>query len=188
MNEKQKRAIEFAKNAYGEIRRKGDGTLLLLHGMEAMEIAETLTSDPDVLIATMLHDVVEDTDTTMDAILEEFGERVVELISADTENKRRDLPPSESWILRKQDTIDFLKATKDTDAKILVLGDKLSNIRSFAKLKRDEGDDMWLHFNQKDPEKHHWYYREIASCLTCFATTEAFKEYDNLIKYVFDEE
>lgn len=188
MQQELKDAIEFATVAYGDVRRKGDGTLLMLHGMEAMEIAQTITDDLDVLIATMLHDVVEDTTTGMDAIRARFGDRVAELVGSDTEDKRTHMSPKDSWILRKQDTIDYLNQTTDRDAKILVLGDKLSNMRSFARLKIGEGDKMWDIFNQKDPEKHHWYYREIAKTLSEFKDTKAYQEYDKLIKFVFNEE
>lgn len=180
-------AIAFAKNAYGDRMRKAENALLVLHAMEAAEIAETITDDEPTIIATVLHDVVEDTDITMEEIREHFGDRVAEIVAADTEDKRPNMSSSQSWILRKQDTIDFLNTTNDISAKILILGDKLSNMRSFYRLKQKRGKDMWSSFNQRDPKMHNWYYRSIANALDCLSHTQAWIEFDRLIQEVFDE-
>lgn len=181
------KSISFANKAYGNISRKGDGEPLILHAMEAAEIVATITSDRMVMVAAVLHDTVEDCGATIDEIKEQFGERVAELVGADTEDKRPELPPDQSWLLRKQDTINMLKTTKDRDVKILVLGDKLSNMRSMYRLCVTEGDKMWEHFNQKDPQKHYWYYKSISEALIELKDTTAWQEYDRLVELVFNK-
>lgn len=181
------KAMHFAIDAHKGERRKGDGEPFVLHAMEAASIVATLTKDETVIAAAVLHDTVEDSDVTLDTIHAEFGGRVAELVAAETENKRRDIPADISWKIRKEEAIEVLKNTNDTDVKMIFLGDKLSNMRSFYNLKQRLGDKMWERFNQKNSEEHHWYYRTIADNLKDFADTLAFKEYDGLVSLVFNE-
>lgn len=181
------KAMHFAIDAHKGERRKGDGEPLVLHAMEAASVVATLTKDETVIAAAVLHDTVEDSDVTLDIIRTEFGSRVAELVAAETENKRKDVPADISWKIRKEEAIEVLKNTNDTAVKMIFLGDKLSNMRSFYNLKQRLGNKMWERFNQKNSEEHHWYYRTIADNLKDFADTLAFKEYDGLVSLVFNE-
>ena len=58
-----------------------------------MNIAAGLTENEDVLTAAVLHDVVEDTDVKEAEIREAFGDRVADLVMAESEDKMRHLPP-----------------------------------------------------------------------------------------------
>ena len=49
------------------------------------------------------------------------------------------------------------------------------------------GAAMWDCFHQRDPEAHHWYYRTIADVLAPLSASAAWREYDWLIRQVFDE-
>ena len=181
------KAMHFAVDAHKGERRKGDGEPLVLHARETASVVATLTEDETVIAAAVLHDTVEDSNITLDTIRAEFGDRVAELVAAETENKRRDVPADVSWKIRKEEAREVLKNTKDTAVKMIFLGDKLSNMRSFYNLKQRLGDKMWERFNQKNSKEHHWYYRTIADNLKDFADTLAFKEYDGLVSLVFNE-
>jgi myo-inositol-1(or 4)-monophosphatase len=74
--------------------------------------------------------VIEDTAVTEEELREVFGSRVAELVCAESENKQADLPAGDTWRIRKQETLEALRAEDRRDVKILVLADKLSNIRS----------------------------------------------------------
>lgn len=178
-------AIRFALNAHSGMRRKSDCTPYILHPMEAAIIAASLTDDEEVLAAAMLHDTVEDTDTTLDDIREKFGERVAELVASETENKRPDLPAAETWRIRKEESLEELRNSKDPAVRILWLGDKLSNIRSLYKSWLDKGDLIWNDFNQKDPAQHGWYYRQIASILNEYVDSVAWQEFNRLVNIIF---
>lgn len=181
-------AMRFAIDAHGEARRKGDGTPMILHAMESAAIAATLTDDQEVLAAAVLHDTVEDAGVSIEEICERFGARVARLVGSETENKRWDTPPEQTWRTRKEESIATLLASNDRAVSIVFLADKLSNMRSFYREKQKHGDAIWKGFNQKDPAQHHWYYRRIADALSQFARTCAWQEYDWLIRQVFDEE
>lgn len=180
-------AMHFAVDAHGDTVRKGDGSPLVLHAMEAAAIVATMTQDSEVISAAVLHDTVEDADVTLGEIEERFGKRVAMLVSSETENKRKDMPSDLSWKIRKEESIELLKNTDDIAVKMIYLGDKLANMRAFYRSMLQIGDAMWEVFNQKDPEEHHWYYRTIADLLVQLKDYPVWQEYDNLIKKVFNE-
>ena len=64
----------------------------------------------------------------------------------------------------------------------------MSNLRAIYIDKQREGDKVWQKFNQKDPMKHYWYYRTIADLIVELKDTLAWKELDQLISVVFNEE
>lgn len=182
------KAIHFATDVHSGQYRKGGKEYYIFHPLEVACIASALTSDESVIAAAALHDTVEDTATSIEDIRREFGSRIAALVASETENKRHGLPKSETWETRKKETIEKLENCSDIGVLIVTLSDKLSNMRSFYRLKFSEGEKMWLHFSQKDPKWHLWYYRSIANILKCsFENTCAWAEYDRLISIVFDE-
>ena len=181
-------AMNFAIAAHGEVRRKGDSLPAVLHAMEAAAVAASLTSDEEVLAAAVLHDTVEDAGVDLEDIRARFGERVAGLVWAESEDKMRGLPPEESWRARKEAAIARLRDARDPGVAMVALGDKLSNLRSFYRAREEKGEAMWQAFHQKDPRQHHWYYRTIAGILSPLAATAAWREYDWLIRQVFEEE
>ena len=126
------RAIIFAVKAHAGTERRGKGFPYIVHPMEAVSIVATLTTDQELLAAAALHDTVEDTDVTLDRIREEFGDRVASLVADESDTPVADLPEEKSWHARKQAAIDRLSRAS-RDAKIVALGDKLSNMRAIAR-------------------------------------------------------
>ena len=68
------RAIVFATEAHEGQFRKGTQIPYILHPMEAAAIVGTMTTDNEVIAGAVLHDVVEDTDTTVEQVCELFGD------------------------------------------------------------------------------------------------------------------
>ena len=180
-------AMIFAISAHGGAVRKGDGAPAILHAMEAAAIAATLTGDEEVLAAAVLHDTVEDAGADLEDIRARFGPRVAALVGAETEDKMRHLPPDQSWRARKEAAIRRLEGERDPGAAMVTLGDKLSNLRALYRSKERKGAAMWDCFHQKDPEQHHWYYRTLAGVLSPLGASAAWREYDWLIRQVFEE-
>jgi len=180
------RAVAYATEKHSGQTRKLVKIPYILHPMEVTAIAGTMTEDQDTLAACILHDTVEDTDATLEEIEELFGKRVMLIVMTETEEKRENLPPSETWKLRKDETLNMLQHTKDRSVKILWLSDKLSNIRSFYRELRADGNKLWSHLNQKDPAAHEWYYRSIAEALSELKDFDAYREYIETVDKVFD--
>lgn len=181
------RAIIFATRAHSGTYRKGTSIPYIVHPIEAAAIVSSITDDPDMIAAAVLHDVVEDTDATVEEIRFFFNERIADLVEAESENKRKDLPPQETWMVRKMETLEFLRGKADRDAKILALADKLSNMRAIHRDQNTVGDRLWERFNEKSKEKHGWMYRQVANALSELQDTFAWQEYDELVRKTFEE-
>lgn len=178
------RAIMFAVRAHAGTERRGKGFPYIVHPMEAMEIVATMTSDQELLAAAALHDTVEDTDITVEQIRAEFGDRIASLVASESDNFEEGVSEEDSWHARKQAAIDRLSSAPQ-DAKIVALGDKLSNMRAIARDYAMQGDKLWSLFHAKDPKDHEWHYRGLADALRELHDTFAYKEFEQLINQVF---
>ncbi|MBQ2251141.1 MAG: bifunctional (p)ppGpp synthetase/guanosine-3',5'-bis(diphosphate) 3'-pyrophosphohydrolase [Lachnospiraceae bacterium] len=178
-------AIIFAVKAHDGMRRKKSDAPYILHPMEAAVIVGTMSDDQELIAAAALHDVVEDTDITIEEIEEKFGKRIKELVASETEDKRADLPPAETWRIRKEESLEDLKNTDDIGVLMVWIGDKLANMRSIYREWKVEGDAMWQKFNQKNVSEQAWYYRSIAKLTERLSDTSAWIEYNALTELVF---
>jgi (p)ppGpp synthase/HD superfamily hydrolase len=119
------RAYNFAAQKHVDQRRKGAAAEPYMnHLTEVAElVAQATNGDLDVVIAAILHDTVEDTDTSIDELRTAFGPRIADLTAEVTDDKslpkqvRKDLQvehaPHASW-----------------GARVIKLADKTSNLRS----------------------------------------------------------
>ena len=178
------RAIVFAVRAHTGTERRGKGFPYIVHPLEAMEIVSTMTRDQELLAAAALHDTLEDTDVTMEQIRAEFGDRVASLVATETDIVIEGVADEDSWHARKQAAIDRL-ASASRDAKIVALGDKLSNMRAIARDFAVQGDALWNLFRVKDRKEHEWHYRGLAASLRELEDSFAYKEFKRLVDEVF---
>ena len=121
-------ATVFAARKHQDQRRKGQDRLPYVN--HVIEVAEMLarvagTSDLAILQAALLHDTVEDTDTTFEEIEELFGADVRHLVEEMTDDK--DLPKAE----RKRLQIEHAPGLSDR-GKLIKIADKISNIRDIV--------------------------------------------------------
>ena len=183
------RAIVFAVQAHHNTERRGKGFPYIVHPMEAMEIVATITPDQELLAAAALHDTIEDTDVTVNQLREAFGNRVAELVHSESDQLNGEVfiggeNESETWHARKQAAIDRLAAASH-DAKIVAMGDKLSNMRAIWRDYQQQGDALWQIFHVKDKASHEWHYRGLAASLSELHDTFAYQEFVRLIDEVF---
>ena len=184
------RAIEFATVKHANDRRKGTKVPYITHVVEAMEIVSHITEDEEIRAAAVLHDTLEDTETSREELVRHFGQRVADLVAAESENKREGQPEADTWEIRKQETINHL-ANASTDIRMIALGDKLSNIRAMSRDYQEIGEELWQRFNQKNPIKQGWYYGCLANIFSRDETirkTREYREYADLCKALFSGE
>jgi len=179
------RAIIFAVQAHHNSERRGKGFPYIVHPLEAVEIVATITPDQELLAAAALHDTIEDTDVTVEQIREAFGDRVAELVHAESDRFTEGVSEEDSWHERKQAAIDRLAAASH-DAKIVAIGDKLSNMRAIWRDYQVKGDELWNIFHVKDKASHEWHYRGLAASLKELEDTFAYQEFVKLINEVFN--
>ena len=177
-------AIIFAVKAHHNTERRGKGFPYIVHLMEAVEIVATITPDQELLAAAVLHDTIEDTDVTLEDIRRDFGNRVASLVETESDQPAEDLHEAESWHERKQASIDKLRKAS-RDAKIVALGDKLSNMRAIYRDYVTKGDSLWQIFHVTDKSAHEWRYRKLAEAFSDLSDTFAYKEFVELIDKVF---
>lgn len=118
-------AASFAAQRHTGHKRKGSaGEPYINHPLEVAALLSEVggVEDFDVLIAALLHDTVEDTGTTREEIAERFGERVAGIVAEVTDDKS--LPKER----RKELQIEHAPHLS-TEAKLVKLGDKISNVR-----------------------------------------------------------
>ena len=84
---KLRQAYSFAKKVHdGQFRNDGK-TPYFTHPLKVYNTLKEFTNDKDVLIAALLHDSVEDTDTKIEDIEVHFGKRIAELVREVTKDK-----------------------------------------------------------------------------------------------------
>ena len=118
-------AASFAARKHVGQKRKGnDAAPYINHPLEVANLLANVgkITDFDVLIAAILHDTVEDTDTKKEEISEKFGERVAAMVMEVTDDKS--LPKQ-----RRKDLQVEHAPHLSNGAKQIKLGDKISNIR-----------------------------------------------------------
>ena len=179
------RAVFFAAKAHDGAARKGTKIPYIVHPMEAAAITAGMTDDQEVIAAAVLHDTVEDTDTTKKQIEDVFGSRVADLVAAESENKREDQKAEDTWKIRKSETIEHLRHCNDKDVKILALADKLSNLRAIYRDFCAIGNKLWDRFNQNDPAMIGWYYKSFKETCAELSETTAYMEYVELLDKTF---
>ena len=178
------KAIIFAVKAHEGAERKGKGYPYIVHPMEAVSIAATMTSDQELLAAAALHDTVEDTVVTLKDIEREFGKRVADLVEAESDIEFEGKTREQSWRLRKEEAIERLSAAGN-DVKIVALADKLSNIRAIYRDYQAIGDNVWDLFCVKDKASHEWHFRGLARALASLKGTFAYDEFSEAIDKIF---
>ena len=177
-------AIYFAVKAHSGYERRGKGYPYIVHPMEAVSIVATITKDQEMLAAAALHDVVEDTEYTISDIKEKFGERVASLVSSETDIKVDGKSESESWKERKQYAINRLKELSH-DAKVVAIGDKLSNARAMLNDYKEMGEALWDKFHVNDPKLHKWHYEGLRDAMSDLKGTIPYEEFSKIVSELF---
>ena len=155
--EKLTKAIAFAAEHHAGQLCKGTQIPYITHPMETMCILSAMKADTDLLIAGLLHDTIEDTETTREEIAALFGEDVASLVDAHSEDK------SKTWEERKTTAIEELKEAPQR-LKMLIMAGKVSNLRCLYRDYCAVGEELWKRFNAP-AEKQAWYYGGIQDAL-----------------------
>ena len=126
MSELLEIAINFASAAHSGQKRKYSGIPYITHPIAVMEIVSTVEHDENMLIAAVLHDVVEDTKRTLNDIKYYFGDDVAELVGHLTDVSK---PEDGKRSIRKEiDAVHLSKACGR--AKTIKLADLVHNSQS----------------------------------------------------------
>ncbi len=188
------KAFKFAFEAHDGQKRKGTKAPYMIHPMDVAIILMKNHASNDVVIAGLLHDTVEDTDTTIEDIEKEFGKGVERLVRGATEpsklEKEKEIKEKrcfDCWRKNKTHTIEFIKTAKK-DMKMLSCADKLSNIRSMIEDKKIIGEELWKKFSAPQEEQA-WYYNSMCKSFTegdSIEDTDMHKQFKKAVKKLFN--
>ncbi|CAN5814586.1 HD domain-containing protein [soil metagenome] len=128
MDERIFRALKFASEKHVQHRRKGGRDIPYInHPIAVATLLATVAgvTDPDLLAAAMLHDTVEDTDTTHEELIEQFGDAIAGLVAEVTDDPR--LSSTQRKLTQEREA-----SSKSPRAKLLRLADKTNNVHDIA--------------------------------------------------------
>ncbi len=130
------RAVAFADNKHRDQKRR-DGSPYITHPLAVAEIVAETGLDTDSILGAILHDCLEDTDSTYDEIARQFGATVAELVEGVTKLTRvqySTLEEQQMENLRKM----FLAMSKDIRVVLIKICDRLHNTRTMEYQTREK--------------------------------------------------
>lgn len=178
------KAAAFAAEYHAGQTRKLGGAPYIVHLYETGANAALMTADEEILAAAMLHDTLEDTSMTAEVLRAEFGETAARIVLWCSEDKMHGRDKAETWQERRVRAIERMKDAP-AEAKIVLLADKLSNIRAIASAYAKSGDAVWAAFNNSDKLAQEWAFRSYAEALADLDDEFLYKEYVRLVEEVF---
>ena len=161
------KAAHFAAHKHRNQRRKDEEkTPYINHPISVAKIISEIGNieDPEVLAAALLHDTIEDTETTVDELIDNFGERVCSLVQEVTDDKN--LPKME----RKQRQIEHAKEISE-GAALIKLGDKISNVTDITDTPPTDWD------SNRRLEYFEWAEKVINNCPKVNTSLEKYFKY-----------
>lgn len=130
-----KRAYDFAKQKHGDQLRKS-GEPYIIHPVQVAYILATLGLDASTISAALLHDVIEDTDVTLQDLSKEFSEEIAGMVDGVTKLGQLNYSSKEEEQVENYRKM-FLAMGKDIRVILIKLSDRLHNMRTLKYLSRD---------------------------------------------------
>ncbi|MFZ0806492.1 MAG: HD domain-containing protein [Candidatus Sulfotelmatobacter sp.] len=158
------KAFLFAAEKHKHQTRKASSIPYVAHLMGVASLVLEAGGDEDLVIAALLHDIVEDCGGApmLKEVRRRFGSRVAKVVDGCTDSDTYPKPP---WRERKDKYIAHLK-TENDDTRLVSAADKLNNVRSILSDYGVIGEDIWLRFNG-GREGTLWYYRTLLDEFLC---------------------
>lgn len=130
------RAYEFSKKAHGGQTRES-GALYFSHPLEVADILANYRLDGASIVTALLHDTLEDTDTTESDIRENFGDEIAQLVDGVTKLTRLELQSNKAK--QAENFRKFVLATsRDIRVLVVKLADRLHNMRTIEHVEKPE--------------------------------------------------
>ena len=121
-------AIAYANEKHQHQKRK-DGSPYIIHPLAVAAIVAEFGLDTDAILASLLHDCIEDTDASHDDIASRFGETVAELVEGVTKLTRANFSSTEQAQMENLRKM-FMAMSKDIRVVLIKIADRLHNMRT----------------------------------------------------------
>lgn len=179
----KEKAKQFAIKAHkGQIRKNETDKPMIMHPIHVGMLLEKYGYDENVIAAGYLHDVVEDTEYTIEDIKKEFGSDIASLVMNASEPDK-----SLSWEERKQHTIENTKNLPFRN-KLVVCADKIDNLEDLMLKFEKNGTRDFSTFKRGEEQQKQYYsniYNSLLSGEDC--ETPIFKQLKEILDIVFFE-
>jgi (p)ppGpp synthase/HD superfamily hydrolase len=168
MTKKIQKAIDLASRLHLGQTRKGDpGLPYISHPFSVAWVLAEYSDNEDIIIAGLLHDVLEDVKGYGYRDLKnDFGEKVARIVRGVSEDKDPNVSSDEkaTWVERKLKYLQNLKK-KSRSALLVSAADKIHNLRSMVAAYQLQGEALWERFNAP-ADKRLWFYEEMVKALS----------------------
>lgn len=159
-------AMDFAAKKHLGQERKAGEIPYIVHPYSVATILSKYTDDEDIIVAGLLHDVLEDVKGyRYNDMKRDFGKRVADLVKQVSENKdpNKEYDEKKTWKKRK---IGYIKKIENGDIGVLLIcaADKLHNLYSLLDAYHEYGKDVFNNFNAPVQDRI-WFYGEILKIL-----------------------
>lgn len=148
-------------------KRKADGLPYIIHPYSVAFILSHYTDDGNIIIASLLHDALEDVSGySENELKKEFGEKVCEVVKEVSEEKDPDdsrEKKKKTWLIRKKKYLSHLNQAS-FEAMMISCADKIDNLRSMMQSHRKQGKKLWKKFNAPRDKKM-WFYEKVLETL-----------------------
>ena len=122
------KAVDYANKKHAAQKRK-DGSPYIIHPLAVAQIVTEMGLDIDAILGALLHDTIEDTDTSHEDIEKLFGPTVAELVEGVTKLTRADFSSREQAQMENLRKM-FMAMSKDIRVVLIKIADRLHNIRT----------------------------------------------------------
>lgn len=162
------RAFMTAARLHEGQRRKTDDIPYVTHPYAAAFIISQHTQDEDIIVATILHDVIEDVAGYSSAdMARDFGKRVASLVLQVSEPEKipnmSQADERATWEVRKSHFINHLRKASP-DALMIVAADKLHNMISMVDAYQRHGQDIFQKFNAPIARRQ-WFHGQVVDLI-----------------------
>lgn len=160
------RAMRLAARAHRTQQRKATDLPYVSHPASvALILCRAGFEDEIILAAALLHDVLEDTDVTIEELKAGFPQSVTEIVAALSERKTDGAGHKRPWRDRKLEHLQEVENASPA-VKAVALADKLHNLGSMLIDVGVEGESMWSRFNASK-EDVFWYHESMIAAAGC---------------------
>jgi guanosine-3',5'-bis(diphosphate) 3'-pyrophosphohydrolase len=129
------KAIYWARKYHGDQKRKS-GEPYYSHPLEVAYMISDYKLKTDVIVASILHDIIEDTEVTAEMIQDAFGQRIAEMVDMLT----RDRPDGSK--LSVEEIINNAYKKNDKDVLLIKLIDRLHNMQTIHFIKPEKQQEL----------------------------------------------
>lgn len=127
----ENQALEFARAAHGEQKRKYKDEYYIEHPIRVAEMIRQIPHSTEMICAAYLHDVVEDTDVSLKRIKQDYGKKVADLVEELTDEFTKEKYPKLNRRWRKKKETERM-AKISWDAQSIKLADIIDNLPSIT--------------------------------------------------------